>query len=339
MTGARLITRTDVLQALLAAVAAVPAGERLHIPKIRDALVSQDDVIRGIEALIIAGELDAETLRPSIEIAEEANGPDQPDAEGAAGGSGQEVPPEPSAPPPSAPMPTRTSVLTGPALADQLTDYARAHGLALSRVGNHLMGSPSGISRLRVRGRRPQQKTVDRIRAFLASPPPASLKAQPKGGPRVPDVGGITGAELAAKIEALIAKHGLSKTQVGKHLMGQASGVETIRRHHPRRKTVARIEAFLADPPIDKLKAKTSPAPRADGPMSAQPGAIDVKGVVGLPPRDLPRPSPQPAPIEPLPTIVQPGAVAWCDQCEQRVGHAKAAACMSRWCDLKEQQS
>ena len=64
MSELRLIQRTYVLQGLLAAVAAGPAGQKLSIPRLRDALVNQSDVITGIETLIAAGELDRATLRP-----------------------------------------------------------------------------------------------------------------------------------------------------------------------------------------------------------------------------------------------------------------------------------
>jgi hypothetical protein len=69
MTAAvRLIDRVDVLQQLLAAVAAVPAEGKLSIPALRDALVSQADVLEGVQTLVLAGELDRATLRPVAQI-------------------------------------------------------------------------------------------------------------------------------------------------------------------------------------------------------------------------------------------------------------------------------
>jgi hypothetical protein len=71
-----------------------------------------------------------------------------------------------------------------------------------------------------------------------------------------------TGAELADRLEALIAEHGLSRTRVGLKIYGNRDGVSVLRHANPRRATVARILALLADPPIEDLKPRDAWASR-----------------------------------------------------------------------------
>lgn len=301
----RLITRTDALTRLLSAIVAVPDGVKLSIPQLRDALVSQADVLAGIETLVAAGEIEAATLRPAVKVAE--------------------------------PCP-ETSLVTGAALADELVSYAERHRLAAWRVAQHLFGGRNGISRLR-RSAHPHKATILKVRAFLAAPPPPGFERQAAGGPRVADVGGVSGEALAVELDALIADHGLSKGAVGRLLYGQSSGVETLRKSSPRRATVAKVRALLAEverwiaggcpeatSPIDQLKRGGS-LRRVTKP--ARPAGVELP-----PPAVAVRKQPS---TGPLPTSLKPGDVAWCGQCEQRVGAAKAAKCPSRWCSLKEQ--
>lgn len=227
----RLIGDPLVRRMLLDAVAAVPVGARLSIPALRDALVSQADVLVGLQALVDDGSLDRGTLRPFPADAAAA---------------------DLSAAIHALPIPASFVAPSGAELADRLTEYCTTHGLAQHRVLKHLCIAGFGA----LRKHQPRSKTVEKILAFLHAPPPPGLEARPAGGPRVPDAGGITGAELAARLDALIAEHGLSKSAVGKRLVGQASGVATIRHSNPRRKTVERILAFLADPPIEELKPR-----------------------------------------------------------------------------------
>lgn len=360
LAGPRLILRTDVLGQLLAAIAAVPAGQSLHIPALRDALINQGDVISGIETLIAANELDPATLRPPAgsaaapepplppllprrgadqsgaelfgrilavaerrglsrrqvsvevfgngtalyELQKPAPGPDRLAkietwlAKAAEPAGGEEPPkpePEGESTPPSAPIADPVGTATGssataqgrahasppesgdgeaksaeqpgrcppsppaPApsgaeLADALAAYARQHGLALWRVSQHLFGGRSAVSRLR--HGTPRQTTIDKVTAFLSGSPPAELAAQPAGGRRVADVDGVTGAALADQVDALIEKHGLSKSRVGLYLYGNRHGVEVLRHSNPRRATVEKVRGFLANPPVAALRSK-----------------------------------------------------------------------------------
>jgi hypothetical protein len=293
---------------------AVPAGVRLRIPQLRDVLVSQADIIAGIETLIIAGELDAQTLRP-------VSRPVEP----------------PVAEPVAPPLGTRRS---GRALADALEAYAERHGLATCRLSHHLLGGRNAIKRLR--RSTPQRATAERIEALLAGPPPAGLERRAAGGSRVAENGGVSGASLAAELDALIADHGLSKVRVGMHVYGNSHGVELLRRSNPRRKTVARVRALLADPPLDDLRSRatTTFGTTAAQPARAAPagkrepdgGGVSTPAAVPAPEPD---PPPQPPATGPESTWLKPAEIAWCEQCEQRVSGTKAAACTSPWCKLK----
>jgi hypothetical protein len=359
----RLLEAPAAERQLLAAVAAVPLGQRLHIPALRDALVNQADVLAALQRLVERGKLDRGTLRPRPErilpllprqrgasnrgFAIGKGEPSKPlldalKAEGERRGfttqqlslavwdnkariyqlasaatvrratanvvrawidrSREEHPELPQSPAPAveapvvvrkgepaagAVQPPAHEPQTAAELFAAVMDHCERHDLSSTRVGKHLFGGNNGLLRLRD-GSKPQARTLAKLRAFLASAPSDDLRRRPAGGPRVADNGGITGAELAAKLDALIAEHGLSKSAVGQHLVGQSSGVATIRHSNPRRKTVERILAFLADPPLDQLKPRDAWATRrANQEKRAADGAevIEVKGVRGLPAR------------------------------------------------------
>jgi len=362
----RLINQVDTLQRLLEAVAAVPAGQRLHVPALRDALVNQADVLTGLQMLVCAGELDPATLRPpapgqinpleeklaelvpspppsSIEIREgmtghqlleileaegarrglsrcavgfeafnnnaqlytlakgtrparrstidkvaawlgvtvsasEAAGPDDC-GRADPGPASPPAPPPTEAPPallgPAAPaeVPDLAAKPSGNELADALCKYASDHDLAILRVGKHLFNGPNTVRRLRSVAV-PQQATVDKVRAFLAGPPPAELTRKESGGPRVAEVGGITGAALAAEVDELIAREKLSITAVGLHLFANRSGIQHLRRSNPRQATVDKVRAFLAAPPLDQLRPKIAPAPAEAPQPPREPPAV-----------------------------------------------------------------
>jgi hypothetical protein len=336
---------------LLAAIAAVPAGVKLGIPQLRDALVSQADVLAALQRLVDEGALDAATLRAPLEAransqppARISGGPIQPNRRAS---SLSDAPIQPNR--------RAGERVSGAALAAELTDYAKRHGLALSRVGAHVFGNKSIIMRLRHPGRVPQQRTIAKARAFLSAPPPPGLEPRPAGGARIADCG-ATGAELADELEAMIAEHQLSKTAVGLHLYGHRSGVDVLRRSNPRRSTVAKVRALLADPPLDRLRGKSSrngvaaadgggdgePA-RRERPSTAAPalrGAQSPERVIDVPRRVPPSPPQavaEPRRVEgPAPTFLSPAERAWCGQCEALKSGAAAAKCTSPWCKLKE---
>lgn len=67
----RLIDRVDVLSALLAEIASVPAKKPLVFEDLRDRMIRRDEIGKGIQTLIAANELDPVTLRPfSVEAGE-----------------------------------------------------------------------------------------------------------------------------------------------------------------------------------------------------------------------------------------------------------------------------
>lgn len=306
----RLIDLPDVRARLLAAVAAVPIGTKLSIPRLRDALIDQGDVIAALSSFVESGELDRATLRPTRR---------EPQPQAAA----HDAPP------------------TGAELADQLVRYAESHGLALIRVGDHLFGgNKSGIGKLR-KTKRPIRRTIDRVTAFLAAPPPEELKRQRSGDPRVPQNGnGVTGAELADALDAMIAKHGLSKVAVSRLVYSGSDGsIERLRRCMPQRSTVEKVRALLADPPIEQLRTRGPVTREEEQPEGARAPAAPKPSIVRQT-IDIPRqPKIDPQTDIPRGTFLKPAEVAWCSQCDQRVSGAKAARCTSRWCSLKEDRA
>lgn len=154
--GIRLINRTDVLQLLLSAVSAMPPGAKVSIPRLRDALIDQGDVIHGLEMLIAAGELDRTTLRPPVKVEE------PPAAEHS------EVSPERE---------------TGRSLEAALLAYIGRHDLSKTAVARHLFGGPSGITTLGSSAH-PRNATIAKVRGFVSAAPPEQLKRVPRGDRR-----------------------------------------------------------------------------------------------------------------------------------------------------------
>lgn len=150
--GPRLILRTDVLSQLLAAITGVPAGQRLHIPALRDALVNQGDVISGIETLIAAGELDPATLRP----------PKQP-----AGGRGSIAKRNRS--------PDRNwgDRPTGIELAERLDAEGKRRGLKPVEICRQVFGNAVQLWSLRKGPRPVTRSTLLKAEAWLARAPAA----------------------------------------------------------------------------------------------------------------------------------------------------------------------
>lgn len=172
---------------------------------------------------------------------------------------------EPAAAVPESPLPPAPRP-TGADLADQLEAYMKRHDLALRRVGRHLFNGEGYVGRLRY-VKRPGDDTIARVLAFVAAPPLPELKRQEPGGVRKGGNSGLTGAELAAELDAAIADQGLSKTAVGKILFCQGSGVEQLRRvAWPRNETVAKVRALIADPPTDARLALRRPAEKQVAP-------------------------------------------------------------------------
>lgn len=271
---------------LVPLVDARPDGAKLDVAALVRALTpTQADVVAAIRELVEAGALDPQTLRsPSVGasvLAPEPNALHENRDVTPASDAGEREAGGESTPPPASNPPAPVSGLaerpTGAELAAALESYARQHDLALTRVGRHLFAGAGAVGRL-AKIRRPYDDTVAKVQAFLVGPPPAELKRQQSGGPRVTNNGGVTGAELAAELDAIIARHGLSKVTVGQFLFHRGGGVETLRQSaFPRRETVAKVRALVADPPLDKLrpkrraKAKAAAPPRAAAPVTLEP--------------------------------------------------------------------
>lgn len=252
MTVGRLIEKPAARAQLLAAIAALPAGEKLHLPRLRDCLVSQADIIGGIEGLIAAGLLDRVTLRPPVKAATL------------------------KAQPKSALLPA------GQALATILRDEAERRGLSITAASRQIFGNASQLSMMRTGTSRPvQQKTFDRAKAWLESPPSVKAEPAPRRRPaRSLDPGiqlppprvaakVVSGEDLANEICAAIdANPAICKTAFGLRLFNCRNGVETLRRSKTvRPATIAKVRAILADPPLRQERPpRATPARRRQDP-------------------------------------------------------------------------
>lgn len=252
---------------LLPLVTALPAGEKLHIGSLARALApTQAQVIAAIAELVESGQLDRRTLRPprtgrtGAELAEEMI------AEGARRG-----------------LSICAVSLTAFGNASQLYIMRKSerpvYGKTLAKIRAWLAAPPAAIEIAPERepmrppeagkeeagGEQRARPTLDgRARAAHAPPasePPrvSSREREPKAGAKAPSApdAHVSGADLATMLDSAIAAHGLSKAQVGRHLFKMTSGVEQLRRvAQPQGKTVARVRAFVADPPVDALRSR-----------------------------------------------------------------------------------
>jgi hypothetical protein len=170
MTAVRLISRVDVLEQLLAAVAAVPEAVKLSIPALRDSLVSQADVLAGLETLVAAGELDRSTLRPA--------------SVGDTSPTNRALPPVDEAIPAASEAPRkpgdrrRIDDVSAAVIADEIREFLRLTGMKPARFGREALRDPKFVAELprrsAVRG-----PTAAKIRAFIAdrsAPPPIVTK-------------------------------------------------------------------------------------------------------------------------------------------------------------------
>lgn len=147
------------------------------------------------------------------------------------------------------------------ALADALEAYCAEHALARWRVSVLVFkGCRCGIKKLR-ESKRPTARVLDRVRAFLANSPPPGLHRRPSGGPRKRREGS-TGEHLALKLEALIAEHELPSRRVSIFLFNSPHGIQRLRERKPQRRTIVKVEEFLAAPPISELRAPRKKRPK-----------------------------------------------------------------------------
>lgn len=301
--SARLIDLPGIRKRLLASIAEIPAGEKLSIPRLRDGLISQMDVIAGIDALIAAGKLDPLTLRP----------------------------PEPK----RRPLPegfrrgqSADGELAAP-LFDAIDAERKRRGLSIAAASREIWGNEARIYRL-LSNDSVRRATADKIRAWLGqssinapAPDPHPGPADPprpkaeSGGGAAPARGGqehaaagndaappipeiedrpepspleaeapaavgpadegaaapmppdearpapivISGADLAAEIDAYLARSGMAKSRFGWLVFGRPSGLESMRStKRPAPATIRKVRAFIANPPADALSRPVNPS-------------------------------------------------------------------------------
>lgn len=258
---------------LLAALAAAPAGEKLSIPRLRDALLCQADLLDMLQRLVWAGAIDRATLRPSgsrpVKAGEKQGGaePSPPPSCDKAVTKGAPA----SSPGPiqanRGPVPPALRP-SGKQLFRRLIEEGEARGMSASAVSKAAFGGPAQMSVMKAGAKAVQAKTLAKAEAWLATPrpaPPPPPPAKPEPEAKAPAPPQKTGGELADALMAVVSAHELSKTQVSVHLFnGMKGGIEQLRRRKRLKPaTVERIEAFLADPPIAALKRKrAAPVPR-----------------------------------------------------------------------------
>ena len=84
-------------------------------------------------------------------------------------------------------MPVVVTDITGAELAEEIEALIRrVPGLARRRIGPLVYGTPSGINKLRQKGR-VTQVVVDRVRALIANPPPEAFSPPPKARKQKPE--------------------------------------------------------------------------------------------------------------------------------------------------------
>ncbi|MES2138004.1 MAG: hypothetical protein V4502_13225 [Pseudomonadota bacterium] len=250
----RLINRTEVLTQLLAAVTAVPAGVKLSIPQLRDALVSQADVLSGLQILIKANEIDRATLRP---LAKQRS---TNVVRGAPSGTGRYGDDEAAAP-----------------LVEAIGAFLERSAMSGADFARDCLRSKSALPRYRRPGARVRSATARRIRAFIAdhdthgeqSLPPAvaeapragcgEAKAQAKA-PASPPVSASleaasSGPELWLKLMTFISDHDLATNRVAVHLFNGKAAINRLKKTGVVRfRTVEKVLAFIATPPPEELK-------------------------------------------------------------------------------------
>lgn len=288
---ARLIEQPAARRQLLAAIARFPAGERLHLPRLRDALVRQADIISGIERLIADGALDAATLRPPTIKA---------------------APMPPRRTPPAA----KGDLPIGRSLALRMLAEGVKRGKTPNQVSRAAFGNGSQIYMMRASTRPVYRRTLDKALAWLGDAPsttvepespivsvtdpdcrqqPGSCDAPPQGGKQ--EAGGEreppcsvhrggdaahaeppasrypSGAELAAELDAFISSTGAFKTRVGMAIGNCKNGVEQLRRRvTPKPETMTKVRALIDHPPPSLF-----PAPKAKPKRDPTKAPVDVE--------------------------------------------------------------
>jgi hypothetical protein len=238
--------------AVLRAVTQRPTGDKVRIADLaRRLALTQADVIATIELLVADFRLDPKTLRVPV--------PQQPVAEPPAGAPplapAGDVPEAIAAPPVTVLPPARALLPTGRELARKLRVEGERRGLTITKVSWQAFGNPAQMSMMQHGRRAVMQSTFDKAQAWLATP--AADAAPP-----------FTGAQLAAEIDVFLARTGMAQSRFG-HLALNSPNALPRMRVQPlvRAETIARVRAFIANPPADALQQprcrhKPKPAPR-----------------------------------------------------------------------------
>jgi hypothetical protein len=131
----------------------------------------------------------------------------------------------------------------------------RAVRMTATKVSWQAFGNPAQMSMMQHGRRAVMQSTFDKAQAWLATP--AADAAPP-----------FTGAQLAAEIDVFLARTGMAQSRFG-HLALNSPNALPRMRVQPlvRAETIARVRAFIANPPADALQQprcrhKPKPAPR-----------------------------------------------------------------------------
>lgn len=256
-SGATLVPITPLFSADIAALAALigerPAGARLDVPGLARALLpSQADIIDAIRVLIDEGALDARTLRPPARLTRCL-----PDG------------------------------ITGPQLFERLKAEAGRRGMSLQAASLAVFDNKARIYGLQKSPGPVRAPTIRRATAWLnrpeepgtegaggdRTPPPAlkqpnqrgerrasasspSREREPRAGAKrasAPDAP-VTGAELAAEIDAFLERTGMGRGRFSNLVFDCGTGLNKLRDvGRPRAETVAKVRAFLANPPPSAL--------------------------------------------------------------------------------------
>jgi hypothetical protein len=234
----RLIETPAARRQLLAAISAAPAGEKLSIPKLRDALLCQADVLDALHTMVGEGKLDRATLRPPVKEPKPERSP--------ASGKGHFPGDEPA-----------------PPVFDALKAEGGRRGLSLEKVSTAVFGNRARIFALQTGTVR--QVTADKVRAWIAAAPtepPAAAPpaaAEPEPLPSVPPQAVVpraftpspgplpTGAELLSEIIAFCERTGTSISTFGTQAVHDPGLANRLRSgSNPTERTVARVRGFIA---------------------------------------------------------------------------------------------
>jgi hypothetical protein len=288
----RLIESPAAERQLLAAITAQPEGAKLSIPRLRDALLNQGDVLGALQRMVADGRIDAQRLRPVKRK--------QASAPGICPATNQHDLCSTRWWPKRADAALRSRRLASPSgtIRRGSTHCATlAQPCAMQPPTRSARGLPTNRRKRRRRGSRRPRCPGRR----LPNPPlPSSLPGAKRGhiasslAPASPAIKGpcrichakpstspavealapekVTGASLAAEIDALIERTGANRGRVSNLLFDSGTGIERLREaRRPKAETVEKVRLFLDHPPADLFAApalsRRDPTQKPDTPL------------------------------------------------------------------------